>query len=71
MLRISMRMGMVTLVRMAIMQVQVLWREESLEKPLCEAQTMVVSEKYPSPEKLHLFSQVFTFVWHFLKGLPN
>ena len=27
---------MVTLVRMAMMQVQVLWREEILKKPLCD-----------------------------------
>ena len=47
---------MVTLVRMAMTQVQVLWWEEILEKPLYEAQTILVSARYCSPDNLHLFS---------------
>ena len=68
-----MRMVMVTLVKMAMMQVQVLWREENLEKPLCEAQIMAVSAKYRSPEKMHIFSQVVALNMSHLGGVhtPN
>ena len=68
--RISMRMVMLTLVRIAIMQVQVFWSDESVvEKPLLWGSNHGVWKNW-SPYKLHLFSLVVTLsacliLWEF------